>query len=207
MAQPTQRKTTPTRRDFAPSKHSPAIPGPVAIRTQIGFIIAGAVFVCALIAYVGLQNDKSFLERKTREFQENQLNVTANLAEKARLQLERLNDALLSLSQTPAVQFLERNECLLLMIKSYRLNEHLVDAIIRVNKINSLVYSYPNTALTPTADELDPVFQQARLTGKPVAQVLRSEYRKSHVLVIARPVYTVQGEVRIHPNNKFTGLI
>ena len=143
------------------------------IKTQVSAILAVAFIVCFVIGYIGNQNDKAFIEHKTLEFQENQLNSVTHIAERLGSQFDRLYDALFSLSQMPQVQFLDMNECLLHMIRVYRMNDSLVEGIFRVNAKNELRYAYPKGAPGPATTELQSVFHRARMTGKSAFEVIR----------------------------------
>src|ERR1051326_5019440 len=45
------------------------------------------------------------------------------------------------------------------------------------------------------------------MTGASLLQVMRHHQNGTDVLLLARPIYTVQGTVLVHPNNKFSGLL
>jgi PAS domain S-box-containing protein len=177
------------------------------IKAQVVAVLAMALILCLIIGYANNQNDKTFIREKTREFQQNQLRTVTNLAERMRSQFDKLHDALFSLSQMPKVQFLDKNETLLNMIRVHRMNESLVDGIFRSDKRNQLRFAYPTGAESPTPEELALIFRRARMTGRSSFQVISRDQAESGMLVIAKPVYTTQGEVRLHPSNKFSGLI
>ena len=177
------------------------------IRSQISAILIAAFGVCLVIGFVAHQNDQAFIRDKTSEFQEKQLGNVTNIADRLGSRFEKLYDALFILSQTPQVQFLDKNECLLHMIRSYKMNTSVVEGIFRVDAKNELRYAYPKGAPGPTAQELQPIFQRARMTGKSALEVIRRRRDGTDMLVIVKPVYTTQGEMRLHPNNKFSGLI
>ncbi len=179
----------------------------MSFTAQVTVILAVTVGVCLAIGYASLQNDKAFIKSKTEEYQRNQLDTVTYLAERMQTQFEKLHDALYGLSQMPKVQFLDKNEALLNLIRVYRMNEAQVDGIFRVDNMNQLRFSYPTDAPTPTPEELEPIFQRARMTGKSSFQVISRRGDDSDLLVIARSVYTTQGEVRLHPSNKFSGLL
>ncbi|MDH3743145.1 MAG: hypothetical protein OER56_16265, partial [Hyphomicrobiales bacterium] len=113
----------------------------MSIKFQITVILVIAVILCLIIGYANNQNDKAFIQEKTLEFQQNQLRTVTNLTERIRSQFEKLDDALFNLSQTPKVQFLDKNETLLNMIRVHRMNESLVDGIFRSDKRNQLRFA------------------------------------------------------------------
>jgi hypothetical protein len=45
------------------------------------------------------------------------------------------------------------------------------------------------------------------MTGESIFHIIRRHRDASDMLIVARPVYTVQGDVHLNPSNKFTGLI
>ena len=177
------------------------------IKTQVACVLFVAVTLCLIIGYAGNQNDRAFIEGKTAEFQQRQLTTITHLAERVSSQFEKLHDALISLSQMPKVQFLDKNEALLNMIRAYRMNHELVDGIVRVDNTNKVRYMYPKRAPNVAPEELAPIFDRARLTGKSAFSLVERGGGQASLLVIAKPVYTVQGEIRLHPNNKFSGLL
>ena len=177
------------------------------IKTQIAAILLTAAVLCVFIGYVSIQNDRTYTRNKTDEFQRNQLSTVTHLAERVGSQFEKLHDSLYSLSQMPKVQFLDKNECLLNMVRAYRMNADLVGGIFRSDTQNEIRIAYPKDAPAPTQEELEPIFQHARITGESTVEVIRRHHDGTDLLVIAKPVYTVQGEIRLHPNNKFSGLI
>jgi hypothetical protein len=124
-----------------------------------------------------------------------------------RWQFEKLNDSLRNLSQIPDVQFVQTNEALLHLIRAYRMNAEMVEGVFRLDRSGALQLAYPEDAAPPSSDELQPILQRARLTGDTAYQVIHRHWNETDVLAIAKPVYTVQGEVQLHPNNKFAGLL
>ncbi len=179
----------------------------MSIKLQVTTILVIAILISISIASIGIQNDKIFIETKTTEFQENQLATVTHLAERIRSQFNRLHDALISLSQMPKVQFMDKNELSLNMIRVYRMNDSIVDGIFRVDANNQLRMAFPLTAQHPTPEEIEGIFQRARMTGKSAFEVIRRNHNSSDLLIIAIPVYTVQGKVKMHPSNKFSGLL
>jgi PAS domain S-box-containing protein len=177
------------------------------IRAQFAVIVVAAIAVCSVIGLITYDSDQAFIKTKTVEFQRAQLVSVTHLADKYKSYFEKLHDSLYGLSLTPQVQFLHTNECLLNMIRAYLMNESAIDGMFRVDKENELRYAYPSKASTPTSEELKPLFERARMTGDPTFEVIRRNGDASDLLVIANPVYTVQGDVRMHPNDKFSGLV
>jgi PAS domain S-box-containing protein len=173
-------------------------------------ILLISIIACTLIAVIGYgsrQKEQHFTVTKMAEFQRDQLTFVRQVAEKVRMNFEKLHDALYSLSQMPKVQFLDKNECLLNMIRIFKMNEHLVEGIFRVNAANQMVYAYPPNAAVITPDELFPLFEEMRMTGKSLFRVIRRQQDNTNLLVVAKPIYTVQGKVLLHPSNKFSGLL
>ena len=174
---------------------------------QIALVIGVAVAFCLLIQCVTFALDRSFVAKRTIEFQESQLAAVNQVAQRVRWQFQKLNDALHSLSQIPDVQFVQTNEALLHLIRAYRMNSEMVEGIFRLDRNGALQLAYPDDAPPPSFDELRPILERARLTGDTAYQVIHRNWNGNDVLVIAKPVYTVQGEVQLHPNNKFAGLL
>jgi len=179
------------------------------IRAQIGVISVLAVVFCSIIGYISLDNDRIFLRTKTGEFQQQQLLTVSHLADRIQSEFGRLDDSLYGLSQMPKVQFLgkHRNGALLHMIRAHRMNKSIAESIVRVDRQNKIVLSYPNHQLPISQQELEPAFKRARLMGKPFVEVMHRRGDGGDLLVVGRPVYTVQGEVSLHPSNKFSGVI
>jgi diguanylate cyclase (GGDEF)-like protein len=179
----------------------------MSLAAQITLVISVAVACCLLISIVTFTLDRSFVAKRTAEFQESQLAAVNQVAQRVSWQFQKLDDALYSLSQIPDVQFAAANEALLHLIRAYRMNAELVDGIFRLDRTGTLQLAYPDDAISPSASELQPILARARLTGQTVYQVVHHSWNSSDLLVIAKPVYTVQGEVKMHPNNKFAGLL
>lgn len=179
----------------------------MSIKFQVTAILLVATIISISIANISIENDRVFIATKTAEFQKNQLGTITNLAERIQSQFNRLHDALVSLSQMPKIQFMDNNELLLNMIRTYRMNESIVEGIFRVDANNQLRMAFPSAAAHPRAEEIGDIFHRARMTGKPSVEVIRRNRNGSDLLVIAIPVYTVQGKIRMHPSNKFSGLL
>lgn len=173
-------------------------------------IIGVSIVALALIVVIGCVswiNGTDFVATKTNEFQHNQLNFVRQVAGKVQTNFERLHNALYAISQVPTVQFLDINACLLNMIRTFKMNDHLVEGIFRVDATSQVRYVYPPNVEFFTQAELQPLVHHARMTGASQLHALRRHHDDTDVLVIARPVYTVQGEVHLNPSNKFAGLL
>jgi PAS domain S-box-containing protein len=177
------------------------------IKNQIVLIIIIAIGLISFIGYISWRRDNEFKATKIKEFQAGQLNFVRQLSDKLETKCLKLYDALYSLSQMPKVQFIRKNEALLHMIRVFKMNKGMVEGIFRVDASNRLILSYPKKANRITQSELKPIFQHARMTGKSLFKVIRRSSDGEDMLVIARSVYTVQGEVHLNPSNKFAGLI
>jgi len=159
------------------------------------------------VMYVNYRNDKIFVAQATHDFQAMQLVNLSNLADRAESQFKTLDDGLYNLSRMREVQALDEAEYLRKMIQAYRMNQSLIDGIYRVDEQNVLRDAYPDARAAPASDELRPIFDQARLTGESVYKIVKRRRDSSSVLVIARPVHTVN--VRGHGSavKDFSGLI
>ena len=148
-------------------------PGPKA---QIALVIGVALAFCLLIQFVTSALDRSFVAKRTIEFQESQLAAVNQVAQRVRWQFEKLNDTLHSLSQIPDVQFIQTNEALLHLICAYRMNSEMVEGIFRLGRNGTLLLAYPEDAQTRSSDELRPILEHARLTGETVYQVIHPKF-------------------------------
>ena len=72
-------------------------------KAQIALVIGVALAFCLLIQCVTFALDRSFVAKRTIEFQESQLAAVNQVAQRVRWQFQKLNDALHSLSQIPDV--------------------------------------------------------------------------------------------------------
>lgn len=108
----------------------------------IGISIVAFVLIM-FISYVSWQNGKNFVKEKKEEFQQSQLDFLHQVTGEIGTNFEKLHDALYALSQIPKVQFLDKNECLLNMIRTFKMNQHLVEGIFRVDNTNQVRYAYP----------------------------------------------------------------
>jgi hypothetical protein len=90
-------------------------------RAQIALVVGVALAFCLLIQGVTSALDRSFVAKRTIEFQESQLAAVNQVAQRLRWQFQKLNDALHSLSQIPDVQFVQTNEALLHLIRTCRM--------------------------------------------------------------------------------------
>jgi hypothetical protein len=177
------------------------------VKAQLALVISTALLLCVIIGFVMFTLDRSHFANRTIEFQETQRAAVTQIAERIRWQFEKLDDALYNLSQIPHVQFMEENEALLHLIRAYRMNEDLVDGIFRVEKTGVLQVSYPNNADPPYPADLQRMLDHARSKGETIHDIVQGHGNTAPILVIAKPVYTIQGEVHLHPNNKFAGLL
>ena len=177
------------------------------IKKQIFIIITITITLISVIIYVSCLNDKIYKASKVVEFQKNQLTFVRQVSERVNTNFAKLHDALYSLSQMPEIQFISNNKSLLNMIRIFKMNKDLVEGIFRVDTENQLRLVYPYDAKSVHPDELQPIFDYARMTGESVFKVIPSSHDDQDTLVIVRPVYTVQGDVHLNPSNKFSGLI
>ena len=176
-------------------------------KKQLYAIVSIACVLVFGIAYVSWQNDQRYIEDKTAEFQRNQLRFAEQVSAKVQASFDKLYDALYILSQIPKIQFLAQNETVLHMIRTFKMNQHLIEGIGRIDTEGAVRYVYPKTLPQPTDEELESIFQHGRMTGESVFHIIRRHHDATDILIVARPVYTVQGEVHLNPSNKFTGLI
>lgn len=176
-------------------------------KRQIYLILFFTGLVIALISYISLQEKNNFIHGEVKDFQRNQLSYVKQVAEKVEFRLGGLHDDLYALSQRIEVQFLRKNSCLLNMIQVFRQNSELINAIYRMDDKKEIRYGYPRLACPVVGEQLDAVFEQCRLTGKTFFRVMRRHNDGRDLLVIARPVYTIQGDVHLNPSNKFAGIV
>jgi PAS domain S-box-containing protein len=157
--------------------------------------------------YVNSQSDRLFIQNKTLEFQETQLKTAETLAHQIATQFKGLDDALYSLSQMPQVQFLDKNQTLLNLIRAFKMKSELADGIYRFDRENELRYVFPGSGPKFDPAQWEEIFNEARATGRTIIKVIKEQNSEEVILVFAKPVYTVQGEIRLHPNNKFSGVL
>lgn len=160
-----------------------------------------------IVGYVTWQKRNEFISNEIEDFQKNQLAFITQVAQKVEFSFSKLLDDLYSLSQIPSVQFLERNTCLLNMMRVQKLNRKQVEAIFRADATGAIRYAYPSMECPVWGTQLDSVFEHCRLTGQSHLKVIRRNHDGTDYLVIAQPVYTVQGDVHLNPSNKFSGII
>ena len=172
----------------------------------IGALVVAAILT-VVIGSVSWQNDQHFVSAKVAEFQQNQLDFVRQVTDKVRTNFAKLHDALYSLSQIPEVQFLDQNECLLNMIRAFKMNANMVTGIFRVDRDNQMRYAFPSNTDFVTPEELQPLLHQARMTGHSLFWVVPRQPDGTDVLLVAQPVYTVQGDAHLNPSNKFSGLL
>lgn len=147
------------------------------------------------------------MAKEIEEFQRTQLSFITQVAQKVEFSFAKLRDDLYALSQIPDVQFLSKNTCLLNMMRIQKLNSAQIDSIYRTDAEGNIKYSYPKNYCAATGDQLDEVFKYCEQTGKSHFRVIRINKDGSDFLVVALPVYTVQGDVHLNPSNKFAGII
>lgn len=179
----------------------------MSLKKQIFYIIFATIAISCFVSYVGWQQRNRFLAGSVADFQKNQLSFITQVSQKVEFTFAKLTDDLYSLSQMPEVQFLKKNTCLLNMIRVQKLNSKQVENIYRSNSKGQIQYGFPLADSPLVGEQLDSIFDYCRLTGKSKFQVIRGENNGRDMLVIAQPVYTVQGEVHLNPSNKFSGLI
>ena len=176
------------------------------IRFQVFAIVVVAVVICAAIGLVSLQNHQRFIAEKISEFQVNQLKEAKAVGERVRWRLDKAFDSLYALSQMPKVQFLQANEALMHMIRAYRMNDELAEGIYRIDGSGETVLSYPGSAPVLDAEHIKRELDKAWRTGEFRLSIMGADPETARLLAI-QPVYTVQGKIRLHPNNKFAGLL
>ncbi|WP_108652117.1 histidine kinase dimerization/phospho-acceptor domain-containing protein [Dongshaea marina] len=177
------------------------------IRHQIIAILIVTLIICLGIGFFSVQNEREFISTKTIEFQKKQLNSVSYFSSQLKNEVTKLQAVLANLSQMPKLQFLNKNESLLHMIRAYKLNKNLVTGIFRVDSKNNLYASYPASAKILPKHALDALFNKSRMTGKPGVKIFPQIDPSNDFMVIAVPVYTIQGTPKLHPNNKFSGLL
>ena len=93
------------------------------------------------------------------------------------------------------------------MIRVYKMNSHLVDGIFRVDDSGRLRYAYPHPYGEVATKTVKEIADHCHMTGKSVFTVVRKYRDGRDRLIIACPVYTVQGKLHMNPSNKYSGLI
>ncbi len=172
----------------------------------IGALLVATILI-VVIGAVSWQNDERFVRTKIAEFQQNQLDFVRQVTDKVHTNFAKLQDALYALSQIPEVQFLDPNECLLNMIRAFKMNANMVTGIFRVDADNRVRYAFPPNTDFVTPEELQPLLHQTWMTGHSLLWVVPRQPDGTDVLLVARPVYTVQGDAHLNPSNKFSGLL
>lgn len=179
----------------------------MTLRKQIAIIVIATLLLIGGIGTIVWQKRKQFIAEGIMDYQDLQMSYADQVAQKVQFSFTKLRDDLYALSQIPEVQFLEKNTCLLNMVRVQKLNASQIDSIYRVDKSGKLRYSFPRSDCPVEGTQLQTIFNICRTTGNSVFQVIRKEYNGSDFLVIAQPVYTVQGDVHLNPSNKFSGLL
>jgi hypothetical protein len=114
-------------------------------KKQLYAIVSIACILVLGIGYVSWQNDQRYIADKTAEFQRNQLRFAEQVSAKVQASFDKLYDALYILSQMPKIQFLVQNETVLHMIRTFKMNQHLVEGIGRIDAEGKVRYAYPKT--------------------------------------------------------------
>lgn len=169
-------------------------------------IIVAIVMVAGILA-VDRYREASSLEGEIATFHNSQEGYVIQVAQKVELTVSRLFSHLYLLSQSPQVQFMEKNTCLLNLVRTFELNRGMVNGIYRYDKDHVQRYGFPlgNNPVSGTA--LDELFKQTRISGRSMVQVIRIRRDSTDYIVLAQPVYTVQGEVHLNPSNKYSGTL
>lgn len=165
------------------------------------------IIIVGGIAYVNWVKSIQFLQASIEDFHKTQHSFATQAAHKVEFSFAKLVDDLYSLSQMPEVQFFEKNTCLLNMVRVQKLNSQQIDSIFRTDAKGILRYSYPRKSSPVDEKQLHEIFEHCRMTGKSLFQVVRERMDGTDFLVIAQPVYTVQGRVHLNPTNKFSGIL
>ena len=164
------------------------------LKKQICLIVFFTTLAVVVIGFVSWHKKNAFIINEIHEFQEKQLSYVSQVMDIVEMRFNSLNDDLYALSQRVEVQFLKKNTCMLNMIQTFRKNQQLVKAIYRVDASNVIRYAYPLQECPVKGKQLDAVFEQCKLTGNSLFQVIRRQKNGSDYLVIAMPVYTIQGD-------------
>ncbi|MCF6238053.1 MAG: response regulator [Candidatus Marinimicrobia bacterium] len=179
----------------------------MSLRKQIFFILISTALAVIIIGFVSSRQKKEFISDEIDDFQQSQLAYVHQVSEKVQMTFAKLYDDLYSLSQMVDVQFMKKNTCMLNMIRAYTMNRKLIRGIYRVDVERQVRYSYPLQDNPVAGEQLDRIFETCRLTGKSLFRVVSQRNDGTDFLVIALPVYTVQGKIHLNPSNKFSGII
>ena len=176
-------------------------------RRKISLIIGIAILVIIGILMVDRHREDVSINEKINEYQKSQTGYIIQVAQKVEMTFSRLFSHLYLLSQSPQVQILERNTCLLNLVRTYELNSELISGIYRYDNQHVLRYGYPLGNPPIPEKQLKPFFEEGRMTGKQLTRVIRAKHDGSDFLVIAQPVFTIQGKVHFTPSNKYAGTV
>lgn len=179
----------------------------MSLKKQIIYIALVTIAIFYIVLHVGWLQRTRLLNDTIAEFQNIQLSYITQVSHKVEFTFAKLSDDLYSLSQMPEVQFLSKNTCLLNMMRVQKLDARQVEAIYRSDSKGVVRFGFPWADSPVSGEQLDAIFEYCRLTGKSKYQVIRKGNDGRDFLVIAQPVYTVQGDVHLNPSNKFSGLI
>ncbi len=179
----------------------------MSLKKQITYIVLVTIATSCVAGYVGWRLRNRLLEGAVADFQKIQLSFVTQVSHKVEFTFSKLTDDLYSLSQMPEVQFIKKNTCLLNMMRVQKLNSKQVENIYRSDAEGVIRYGFPQPDTPLVGKQLDAIFEYCRRTGKSKYQVIRKHNNGNDMLVIAQPVYTVQGDVHLNPSNKFSGLI
>ena len=177
------------------------------LKKQILLIIAFTFLAMSVIGFVSWQKKDAFIKNEIIEFQQKQLSYVNQVVNTVEMRLTHLYDDLYTLSQRVEVQFLKKNTCMLNMIHAFKRNQQLVEGIYRMDAKQNIRYAYPLQACPVKGEQLNAMFEHCRRTGKSLFRVIRQRNDGSDHLVIAVPVYTIQGDVHLNPSNKFSGIV
>ncbi|MBU1565156.1 MAG: response regulator [Proteobacteria bacterium] len=176
-------------------------------RRKLSFIIGIAFLIIIGILFIDRHWEASSINEKIGQYQKNQMGYVVQVAQKVEMTFSRLFGHLYLLSQATQVQVMEKNSCLLNLVRTYELNKELISGVYRYDIDNTLRYGYPLGDCPISAEELKPLFEEGRMTGKQLARVIRKRRDGSDFLVIAQPVFAVQGKVHFTPSNKYVGTL
>lgn len=179
----------------------------MSLKKQITYIALVTIAISYIVIHVGWQQRNRLLSDTIDDFQNIQLSFITQVSHKVKFSFAKLSDDLYSLSQIPEVQFLNKNTCLLNMMRVQKLDSEQIESIYRSDSKGIVRYGFPKADCPVTGEQLKAIFEYCRLTGKSKYQVIRKRNNGSDYLVIAQPVYTLQGDAHLNPSNKFSGLI
>lgn len=177
------------------------------LKKQIFLIAVFTITAVSIIGLVSWHKKNAFITSEISEFQEKQLSYLKQVADTVEMRFNNLYDDLYGLSQRVEVQFLKKSTCMLNMIQIFNRNQRLMKAIYRVDANNVIRYAYPLQDCPVKGEQLNAIFEHCRLTGASSFKVIRRQNDGGDYLVIALPVYSIQGDVHLNPSNKFSGIV